>query len=112
MIDLNKLKESAAEYFGRAFDDSTEHIAKAITEDGGVKLTLTVKVDGNKVESGLRIAKLGIKVEPESTVIDDDGQGQLPIEGGGTVTIATAGMEPVTVTADSFQRAVRKKGVV
>jgi hypothetical protein len=110
MINTDQISERATDYFRRAFEESLPRIKKLIKEDGWLSMSMSVAVDGTDLAIGFSITPMKTKAEPEASTLDDENQGQLPIEGGGTVTIAAAGMEPVTVSTDQFQRAVRKGG--
>jgi hypothetical protein len=79
-------------------------------KDPVLTLSFAVKLNlgGNSLVTALTFG-VKRKIE-EAGEIPDPNQPTLPL--GGTVTIETPGMEPVTVTAEKFTRVMKKQGGV
>ena len=104
--DLRKLIEEGADDILKAIH-KTEEEAQANETKPKFSLGFKITVDFDAAAYACDLSWTLKQTLGTTHSIDDPNQGKLPIEGEGTVTISTIGMEPVTMTRKSFSAAVK-----
>ena len=104
--DLRKLIAEGAEDILKAIH-KTEEEAQANETKPKFSLGFKITVDFDAAAYACDLSWTLKQTLGTTHSIDDPNQGKLPIEGEGTVTISTIGMEPVTMTRKSFSAAVK-----